>query len=74
MNIEKICWNIAGRCNDNCSFCFKDKERKSISLENALRIIDNLNNSGVKHIAFSREEALLYNGIFELFNYTHGKN
>lgn len=74
MNIDRVCWNITGRCNDNCSFCFRDKESKSISLENALRIIDNLNNSGVKHIAFSGGEALLYNGIFELLNYAHGKN
>ncbi len=73
MNIDRVCWNITSRCNDNCSFCFRDKESKSISIENALKIIDNLCNSGIKHIAFSGGEALLYNKIFDLLDYAHGK-
>lgn len=74
MGIDRVCWNITSRCNDNCSFCFRDRESKSISLESALKIIDNLCNSGIKHIAFSGGEALLYNEIFEVLNYAHGKN
>ena len=74
MGIDRVCWNITSRCNDNCSFCFRDRESKSISLESALKIIDNLCNSGIKHIAFSGGEPLLYNEIFEVLNYAHGKN
>lgn len=74
MGIDRVCWNITSRCNDNCSFCFRDRESKSISLESALKIIDNLYNSGIKHIAFSGGEPLLYNEIFEVLNYAHGKN
>ncbi len=67
--MDRVCWNITNVCNDNCNFCFREGKSNPVSLQTAYVIIDNLFCSGIKHIAFSGGEALMYDGIYELLEY-----
>lgn len=67
--IDRICWNITSKCNDNCSFCFRDNISEELSIEENLYIANKLCEYGIKHIAFSGGEALLYHGIFDLIEF-----
>ncbi len=64
--IERICWNITSKCNENCGFCFRDNSRLDLSLDENLIIANKLIQSDIKHISFSGGEALLYAGIYQI--------
>lgn len=66
MDIERICWNITNDCNDNCGFCFRDYSSNPLPLENNIDIANRILDAGIRHIAFSGGEPLLYNDIFEI--------
>lgn len=66
--MNRACWNITNKCNEQCAFCFRDLSRNELSLENNLVIANKLIDSGFEHIAFSGGEALLYAGIDELLS------
>lgn len=66
MNIERICWNITNECNDNCSFCFRDNLSNPLPLKSNIDIANKVLDAGIRHIAFSGGEPLLYNDIFEI--------
>lgn len=70
----RVCWNITNRCNEQCSFCFRDTSREELSLADNLVIANKLIESGVEHIAFSGGEALLYPYIDELISYIYSSN
>lgn len=64
--ISRVCWNITNRCNDNCAFCFRDQLSSELTLNQNRLIANKLIASGIKHIAFSGGEALLYEGLLDL--------
>lgn len=63
----KVCWNITGKCNKNCRFCYRDNVTEELSLEQNLNILDNLLKLDVTKITFSGGEPLLYDGIKDIF-------
>ena len=68
---NSICWNITQRCNEKCKFCYRDKFSKDLSLEENMKVLENMLKAGVKKITFAGGEPLLYPGIFELIRYAH---
>lgn len=70
---ESICWNITQRCNEKCRFCYRDKQSADLSIEENMKVLDNMIQSGVKKITFAGGEPLLYPGIFELIQHAHDK-
>ena len=61
----KVCWNITNKCNANCKHCFRNTQEQPLSLEQNMKILENL--SGIVHtISFSGGEVLLYDDVFEL--------
>jgi len=64
--IKRVCWNITNRCNDSCPFCFRDKERDSLTFEQNAIIASKLIAGKINHIAFSGGEALLYKDLFKI--------
>lgn len=62
--IDRVCWNITSLCNDDCPFCFRMRDIESLDLEDAINVIQILADNGIKHIAISGGEALLYKHIF----------
>lgn len=61
----KVCWNITNKCNANCKHCFRNTQEQPLSLEQNMKILENL--SGIVHtISFSGGEVLLYEDVFEL--------
>lgn len=74
----RITWNITGQreCNLNCIHCYADDnsyKEKSISLEDNLKILSSLKQIGIKVIAFSGGEPLLYPYLKELISATNAK-
>ena len=71
-----ICWNVTNRCNSDCLFCFRDKNQidSELAIEDNMRILKNIIDSGRRRITWSGGEALLYNGIDRLIRYAseHG--
>ena len=57
---------ITERCNYLCSFCDFHKKSGEMPFELAVRIINESQNVGIRTIAFTGGEPLLYNGIFDL--------
>lgn len=68
---NSICWNITQRCNEKCKFCYRDQFSKDRTLEENMKILDNILKAGVKKITFAGGEPLLYPGILELIEYAH---
>lgn len=69
MKIYSICWDITAKCNDNCLFCYRDKNVAELNYENNKRIIKKLINNDVGKISFLGGEPLLYNELFDLIEY-----
>lgn len=69
MKIYSICWDITPKCNDNCLFCYRDKNVAELNYENNKRIIKKLINNDVGKISFLGGEPLLYNELFDLIEY-----
>ena len=64
--MEKVCWNLTNRCNEECSFCFRELFETPRSFEDNLIILDNLYKMGVRHITFAGGEPLLYQDLVDL--------
>lgn len=64
--MDTICWNITHKCNSNCKYCFRDIKEKDLTLEENIKILHNLINSGVKKITWSGGEPTGYEGLLEL--------
>lgn len=61
-----VSWLISDKCNYSCKFCFMPSKRKSVSFEEAIKILENLATSGVKKISFGGGEPLLLDHIIHL--------
>lgn len=60
MIVDRLCWNITNRCNDHCSFCFRNEKESELALIENIIIAEKIAASNISHIAFSGGEALLY--------------
>lgn len=64
-NLDSLCWNITGICNENCKFCYR-KKCKDNTLEENKKIVDNLFQINIKKISFCGGEPLLLKIYFHL--------
>lgn len=69
MRIRSVCWDITSRCNENCLFCYSEKNIQEASFEKNKRIMKNLISNGVGKISFVGGEPLLYKELFNLVEY-----
>jgi radical SAM protein with 4Fe4S-binding SPASM domain len=64
-----VVWNFTNACNLKCKHCYQSAQRRSpdeLSLEEKLRLVDELAEAGVVSIAFSGGEPLLSPEFFEV--------
>lgn len=71
--IDSLCWNITEKCNEQCKFCYRRKCPDN-TLEENIRIFDNLSKVPIGKISFCGGEPLLYPDLFSLVNYIKDKN
>lgn len=71
--MKKVCWNITSKCNRNCKYCFKFN-RKDLSLENNLLILNRLIYNKVDKIVWAGGEPFLYKDFNKLLKISHDYN
>lgn len=75
--IKSICWDITSRCNDNCTFCYRNPNNKELDFESNKIILKKLIDFGVDKISFVGGEPLLYAKLYDLVRwgimYAEGK-
>ena len=70
---KEICWNITARCNQNCKYCHRFLNIMDLTYDENLKILNNLENSGITSITWTGGEALLLNGIDDLLKISYDK-
>jgi len=72
-----IVWNVNNYCNMSCPHCYASAKMKKnaneLTHETMLKIIDRLDEYGIKIIIFSGGEPLLRDDLFELISYAKSK-
>ncbi len=66
ISLNRVCWDITSKCNEQCKFCFRNVESLDLSLSENISILNKLVSYGIKKITFTGGEALLYEGIWTL--------
>lgn len=60
-------WDITSKCNEDCKFCYRNKVKKDLSVEENRRILKSLYDSNIiNKITICGGEPLMYQGLFEL--------
>ena len=72
-NLKKVCWVITNKCNQHCKFCFSFADEKDLSLNEHMKILNNLLEFGVNKITWSGGESLLIPHLMKLLNYANSK-
>lgn len=70
---NSTCWNITGKCNDNCLFCYRDKGEEELDFKSRLEVIEKIAASGIRKLTFAGGEPLLVQEIQELILYARQK-
>ena len=71
--LYSVCWNVTNKCNENCKFCYR-KISNDNSLENNIKIFNNISNIKINKITFAGGEPLLYDKLFDLVDYIKKNN
>jgi len=61
-----ICWDITGKCNEECKFCYRVRSNSDLSVEDNFKILQKLIDGGVKKISIVGGEPLLYDGFIDI--------
>lgn len=72
-DLYSVCWNITGKCNENCLFCYRTIEDE-LSFDDNKRIANLLINENIKKITIAGGEPLLYKNLFDIAKYIKNKN
>ena len=64
-----IVWNVIGKCNQVCEFCYGPKDVKDFSTEEGFEMIDGFKKDGAEKIVFTGGEPLLREDLVELIKY-----
>lgn len=70
---NSICWNITKECNDNCLFCYRDKNSNDLDVADQRLIIDKIASLKIVKLTFAGGEPLLLPNILELIQYAKEK-
>lgn len=65
----RVLWEITSACNLECDFCLVEKKGRSVTVERALQIADDLMDEGVEKFMISGGEPLVYRGIGQLLRH-----
>lgn len=68
-NVINVDWQITSVCNRSCPYCFGPQIVKSVSLADAIRIVDRLKKLGTRQIGITGGEPLLYPYFSEIVKY-----
>jgi radical SAM protein with 4Fe4S-binding SPASM domain len=71
-----IVWNFTNVCNLNCVHCYQDAHRAlpdELTLEERLKVIDELYRNNVASLAFSGGEPLMHKDFWPVAEYAHQK-
>lgn len=71
-SLHSLCWNITEKCNENCKFCYR-KKCKDNTLEENIKIFDNLSQITIGKISFCGGEPFLYEDLLLLVKYIRKK-
>lgn len=64
-----VCWDIINKCNDNCLFCYRDKDCKELSYTEKQKVLQKIYDSNVvRKLTITGGEPLLYQDLFKLLN------
>lgn len=72
-DLYSVCWNITGKCNENCLFCYRTIENE-LSFDDNKRIANVLINENIKKITIAGGEPLLYEYLFDIAKYIKNRN
>ncbi len=68
-----VVWNITSRCNLRCIHCWEDASPvpadRELNTDEALKVVDKLNEAGVAVLGFAGGEPLLRSDFFEIAEY-----
>ena len=70
-------WSITGRCNYQCRHCFMsapDYHGEDLSMEQCIRILDEIDKCGIRSIALTGGEALVNPHFFEILDEIEKRN
>lgn len=69
ISFKSVCWDITSKCNDYCTFCYREVNNSDLSLIDNKVILQKLLDYGIEKISFVGGEPLLYKDLFELIAY-----
>ncbi|HHU64274.1 MAG TPA: radical SAM protein [Clostridiales bacterium] len=71
-----VVWNFTNACNLNCKHCYQDAHHvlpDELSLEERLKVIDELDYNYISTLAFSGGEPLIHKDFWQVAKYAHDK-
>lgn len=69
-----VAFQVTGRCNWDCIYCFSKKEIKEMDTEKCKKVIKKIADAGVEIISLAGREPFLRNDIIELVDYIKSCN
>ena len=64
-----MCWDITSKCNENCRFCYRNKVKKDLGIEENKKILQDIYKSKIiNKITICGGEPLMYDGLFQLLD------
>lgn len=71
MQKKEICWNITTRCNQGCKYCHRFLNINDLCFDDNMKILNNLINDKITDITWTGGEALMYDGIEKLIEWSY---
>lgn len=56
---NSVCWNITSQCNDNCLFCYRNRDSKEMDFEKQKIIVEKIADSGIRKVTLAGGEPLM---------------
>lgn len=70
---NSVCWNITSQCNDNCLFCYRDRDSREMDFEKQKIIVEKIADSGIRKVTFAGGEPLMVKNLRNLILYAKEK-
>lgn len=67
-------FKITSRCNSNCTYCLTEKNRKELTTDEVLDLIDQMAKEGTQRIGFFGGEALLREDLGKIIDFCNEKS